>query len=60
MNCFECERELTELDTMYEVGDEVYICEDCKDDYYYCCDDCWELVHADDVVAVDYNDRYVC
>ena len=59
MNCFECERELTELDTMYNIGGETYICEDCRNDYYVYCEDCEELVHEDDIIIVD-NDRCVC
>lgn len=57
--CFECGRELKD-ETMYNIGGETYICEDCREDYYICCEDCEELVHQDDIVAVENNSRYVC
>jgi hypothetical protein len=60
MHCFECGKELEDHNTMYDIGGGEYICEDCRDDYYYCCDHCYELVPVDDMVAVDNNDGYVC
>lgn len=60
VHCYECGRELTEPDTMYNIGGETYICEDCRDEYYVSCDECWELVHANNVVAVDHGNEYVC
>jgi len=58
--CYECGEELKDHDVTYEIGNGEFICESCRDNYYYCCDDCYELIHFDDTVAVDYNDRYVC
>jgi len=58
--CFECGRELQEGEDKYNIGNETYICEDCKNDYYTHCDDCDELVHEDDLVPVDNNNRHVC
>jgi formylmethanofuran dehydrogenase subunit E len=55
--CFECGEEVQ--GTMYHIGGEDYICEDCRDQYYYVCEDCDELVHEDNIVTVDGN-RYVC
>lgn len=58
IHCYECGEELQ--GTKYHIGGDNYICEDCRDAYYVSCDDCWELVHADDVVAVDHDNEYVC
>ncbi len=62
IHCFECGVELEDHDTIYNIGGEEYICEDCRDTYYICCEDCNELVRDDDIIAVDvdYNCRYVC
>lgn len=57
--CFECGEEIPDHETMYNIGNENYICEDCRDEYYICCEDCEELVPVDDIINVD-NDRYVC
>jgi hypothetical protein len=58
--CFECERELQEGEDKYDIGNENYICEDCRDNYYYYCDDCDELVLGEDTIAVNDNHRFVC
>ena len=58
--CYECGAELKDPDTMYETGNGDHVCEDCRDEYYYCCDNCYELVHVDYIVAVDYDNGYVC
>ena len=58
--CYECGEELKDHDVTYETGNGEFICESCRDEYYYCCDDCYDLIHVDDIVTVDYNDRYVC
>jgi formylmethanofuran dehydrogenase subunit E len=58
--CYECGEVLKDPDTRYEIGNGEYICEDCRDDYYYCCDNCYELVHVDNIIAVDYDSEYVC
>ena len=66
IRCFECGEELEELlKTVYHIGGENYICEDCRETYYVYCDDCGELVHEDDVFPVNNNNRsvydfYVC
>ena len=60
MNCCECGRELQDHDTMYNVGGDEYVCEDCRDNYYYYCDDCDELVREADTIAVNYGARCVC
>ena len=56
--CYECGEELEE--TMYYIGGGEYVCEECRDNYYMCCEDCNELTHENDIVAVDNNSRYVC
>jgi hypothetical protein len=58
--CFECGGEILDHEEMYHIGGETYICEECRDDFYMYCEDCNELVHVDDLVPVDNNDRYVC
>jgi hypothetical protein len=58
--CFECREEIQDGEDMFHVGDGDYICEECRDNYYMYCEDCNELVHEYDIVAVDNNDRYVC
>lgn len=56
--CCECGEVLR--GTKYHVGNGDYICEDCRDNYYSCCDDCDELVPDIDIVAVNDNHRFVC
>jgi hypothetical protein len=60
IRCYECGEALKDPYTMYEIGNGDYVCEDCRDEYYYCCDNCYELVHVDYIVAVDYDNGYVC
>ena len=57
--CCECGRELKDQETIYIGGDE-YICEDCRNAYYDCCEDCGKLVPDGDIIAVDDNNRFVC
>jgi len=56
--CCECGEELQ--DTMYDIGNNEYVCEDCRDAYYVECDHCGRLVPEGDLIAVDNNDRFVC
>ena len=56
--CCECGEELQ--DTMYDIGNDDYICQDCRDAHYVECDDCGRLVPDGDLIAVDNNDRFVC
>ena len=56
--CCECGEELR--GTMYHIGCDDYICEDCRDNYYSYCEDCDELVPDIDIVAVNDNHRFVC
>jgi hypothetical protein len=56
--CCECGEELR--GTKYHIGNDDYICEDCRDNYYGYCDDCDELVPDIDIVAVNDNHRFVC
>jgi hypothetical protein len=58
--CYECGEELQDLDTMYNIGGEEFVCENCRDDYYVYCEDCNNLVYYEDIMAVDDSDRYVC
>ncbi len=58
--CYECGKELQDLNAMYAIGGDEYVCEDCRDDYYVYCEDCNDLVYYEDIIAVDDNDRYVC
>jgi len=45
---------------MYDIGNEDYICQDCRDAYYDCCEDCGRLVPDGDIIAVDDNNHFVC
>ena len=56
--CCECGEELH--DTMYHIGNEDYVCQDCRDAYYVECDDCGRLVPEEDLIAVDSGNRYIC
>ena len=58
--CFECGEELKDLETMYRMGGGEYICEDCCNQYYDYCEDCNDLVHNYDMIAVNNNTRDVC
>lgn len=58
--CFECGERIPEGEDMYNIGGEEYICEECRDNCYTYCEDCNELVHEYDIVAVDDNNRFVC
>lgn len=58
--CYECREEIEDHETMYCIGDNDYICEDCRDNHYMYCEDCNELVHEYYIVAIDDNNRYVC
>lgn len=60
MNCFECGKELKNHDSMYYIGGDEYICENCRDNYYLCCEDCGDLVREEDIIAIDNGTRYVC
>ena len=56
--CCECGEEVQ--GTMYHIGNEDYICEDCRYDYYSCCEHCDALVPDEDIVTVDNDRRFVC
>ena len=56
--CCECGEELQ--DTMYDIGNNEYVCGDCRDAYYDCCEDCGRLVPDGDIIAVDDNNHFVC
>jgi formylmethanofuran dehydrogenase subunit E len=58
IHCFECGKELKDQENIYHIGGDQYICEDCRDDYYYYCDDCNKLVR--DIIPVDDGAGYVC
>jgi len=58
--CCECGRELKDQETIYHIGGEDYICEDCRDAYYVECEDCGRLVPEGDLIAVDNNNKFVC
>ncbi len=60
MTCFECGKEVQEQESMYYIGGDEYICEDCRDDYYISCEDCGDLVREEDIIAIDDGSRYVC
>jgi hypothetical protein len=55
--CCDCGEELQ--GAMYHIGNEDYICEDCRD-YYSYCEHCEALVPDEDIVSVDNNRRFVC
>ena len=47
----------------YRDGEEVRVCENCRDEDYYCCDRCGDLHHGDDmrrVYKADGYDYYLC
>ena len=58
--CFECGERIPNGEDMYNIGNENYICEDCRDNYYAYCDDCDELVLDADLIAVNDNHGFVC
>ncbi len=58
LHCYECGEELQ--GTKYHIGDDNYICEECRETYYVYCDDCDELVREEDVITIDNGARYVC
>ena len=60
MYCHECGDAIEELDTAYQLRNGEYICEHCRDAYYFHCDDCYSLVHERCIIAVDDGDRYIC
>lgn len=60
MHCYECGEELKDYDSIYHIGEEEYICEECRDAYYVYCEDCSELVPNGHIVAVNNDHRYVC
>lgn len=65
-DCFvRCENcsEILPKDKAIETHDGNFICSDCRDDYYYYCDDCGELFHNDDLHLAHDNrghEIYVC
>lgn len=66
IRCHECRKELHDHDTIYDIGGEKYICEDCRHAYYTRCDDCGSIVHNEDTVNTSsltlcndcYDDHY--
>ena len=56
--CCECGEELQ--GSMYHIGSEDYICEDCRDTYYTYCDRCHALVPNEEITTVNNNRRFVC
>ena len=58
-SCDDCE-EYYRNDDIYiavdEDGEEIQICEDCRDNSYIVCDDCGRYVHRDDAISA-YDDR---
>ena len=37
-----------------------YVCEDCRNEHFYYCDECGEWVRGDDAYWVECEERYVC
>ena len=48
--CSDCDSEIEEGDESYEYDGNT-ICQSCRDDNYYSCDDCGELVTCDDAIS---------
>jgi len=56
--CCECGEELQ--GTIYHIGGEDCICEDCRENYYTVCEHCDALVPNEDIMTVDNNSHFVC
>lgn len=57
--CYECGEEIQDNEDMYNIGNDDYVCEDCRDNYYIQCEDCDRFVLDDNIVTADDN-RYIC
>ena len=57
--CEECTDVYLEEDLFWMEGRNHYVCEGCRDDYYFFCEDCGEWDHLDDSYLTT-SDEYVC
>ncbi len=59
VKCIECGEYILKDDAI-EIYNGDYICESCRDDYYYTCEDCGEIHHQDDMTWIEDKQMYVC
>ena len=63
VECEDC-GELWSLDyiTPYDMwdGGERFLCDDCRENYYYICEECGRLVHGEDSIYNESEDRTYC
>lgn len=59
VKCIECGEYILKDDAI-EIYNGDYICESCRDDYYYTCEDCGEIHHQDDMTWIEDKQIYVC
>jgi hypothetical protein len=57
-DCCEGHYHESELYLVYHGGEEVYVCDSCRDDEYYYCERCGEYHYVDDVTEV--GSQWVC
>lgn len=59
--CHDCDRELEEGEELiYLENYDRYVCQDCLDNNYSQCDDCYDYIDNDDLHSVEGGNRYVC
>jgi len=60
--CDKCGNEINidEDGYYYDENRDIYVCDDCFDDYYIKCEDCGEVVEKEDAFYIDSEDKWVC
>ena len=56
----DCCDEYVRSEMTYVSGDDIYVCEDCLDEYYRYCSRCGEYHHVDNMTYVACDNRRVC
>lgn len=56
----ECCEEYHIGDSHYIDSEDIYVCDDCLDEYYKYCSCCDEYVHRDTITYIEDENRYVC
>lgn len=59
VECYHCGEMVEEEQTSIDCYGNV-ICEDCVENEYFVCEDCGELIPADEIVSINDGYRYVC
>lgn len=59
VKCIECGEYILKDDAI-KTHDGEFICESCKEDNYYTCEDCGELYHQNDLTWIEDKQMYVC